>query len=89
MEPHDQTRPVDAGMCDRIAQAFSQVIDAKSPWTLRHSDGVAEIAVGIAATMGFPAEALQELRWARSPSRYRQTGRLQLDSGQTGEAHRR
>jgi len=25
---------------DRLAAGFSQVIDAKSPWTYRHSEGV-------------------------------------------------
>jgi HD-GYP domain-containing protein (c-di-GMP phosphodiesterase class II) len=31
----------------RIARAFAQIIDAKSPWTYRHSERVAEIAAGI------------------------------------------
>lgn len=52
LEPQDQLRHVDEETYDRVAFAFSQVIDAKSPWTLRHSEGVAEIATGIAATMG-------------------------------------
>ena len=34
---------------DRIAEAFARVIDAKSPFTARHSERVAEIAVGIGA----------------------------------------
>ena len=33
---------------DRVAEAFSRVVDAKSPFTARHSGGVAEIAAGLA-----------------------------------------
>ena len=41
----------------RIARAFAQIIDAKSPWTYRHSERVAEIAVGIGDVLGLrPAE---------------------------------
>jgi HD-GYP domain-containing protein (c-di-GMP phosphodiesterase class II) len=35
-----------------VAEAFARVIDAKSPCTARHSDGVAGIALGMARTMG-------------------------------------
>ena len=39
----------DDARLDRIAEAFARVIDAKSPYTARHSERVAEIAVGIGA----------------------------------------
>tara|TARA_R110002049_G_scaffold2750_8_gene22235 strand:+ start:178413 stop:179828 length:1416 start_codon:yes stop_codon:yes gene_type:complete len=64
MEPADHVRSVDNEMLDRIALAFSQVIDAKSPWTMRHSQGVADIAGGIGRAMGMSAEKQRELRRA-------------------------
>ncbi|MGQ0637360.1 MAG: HD domain-containing phosphohydrolase [Planctomycetaceae bacterium] len=42
---------------DRITAAFAEATDAKSPWTYRHSTGVARIAAGIAGELGMsPAE---------------------------------
>lgn len=64
MDPPDQTCRLDDQMLDNVALAFSQVIDAKSPWTLRHSEGVADIAVGISETMGFSEDHRRELRRA-------------------------
>jgi putative nucleotidyltransferase with HDIG domain len=56
-EPQDQVLCAQESSLDRIAQSFAQVIDAKSPWTFRHSEGVARISVGISEVMGFgPAE---------------------------------
>jgi len=52
-EPVDQVMSADSAALDRIAKGFAQVIDAKSPWTYCHSEGVAEISVGIADVMGF------------------------------------
>jgi putative nucleotidyltransferase with HDIG domain len=49
---------------DRIAEAFARVIDAKSPFTARHSQRVAEIADGIAVALGFGADARRTLRRA-------------------------
>ena len=49
---------------DRIAEAFARVIDAKSPFTARHSQRVAEIADGIAVVLGFDAEERRTLRRA-------------------------
>jgi len=40
---------------DRIAFAFAAVIDAKTPFTARHSSNVARYAVGIAGAMGVDA----------------------------------
>ena len=37
-----QSVGADAATLDRIAHGFAQVIDAKSPWTRRHSEGVSE-----------------------------------------------
>ena len=49
---------------DRIAEAFARVIDAKSPFTARHSERVAEIAVGIGGVLGFDAATQRDLRRA-------------------------
>ena len=41
---------------DQICEAFADVVDAKSPFTYRHSMGVAEVAVQIAETLELPPE---------------------------------
>ncbi len=52
-EPPDLALIGDDTRLDRIAEAFARVIDAKSPFTARHSERVAEIADGIAEVLGF------------------------------------
>lgn len=49
---------------DRVAEAFAGVIDAKSPYTARHSVGVADYAVAIGGHMGFDPVRLRALRRA-------------------------
>jgi putative nucleotidyltransferase with HDIG domain len=49
---------------DQICEAFADVVDAKSPFTFRHSMGVADAALGIAETMGLPADRVQLVRRA-------------------------
>lgn len=61
-EPAEEVRLLDEAMLDQLALAFAEVVDAKSPWTYRHSNGVAEIAVGIAEVLGYPAEELRIVR---------------------------
>jgi HD-GYP domain-containing protein (c-di-GMP phosphodiesterase class II) len=56
--------PVDAGRLDEIARAFADIIDAKSPYTFRHSANVAEYAVGTGRAMGMAPEALAQLHRA-------------------------
>jgi HD-GYP domain-containing protein (c-di-GMP phosphodiesterase class II) len=43
---------VDEGRLDSICEAFGEIIDAKSPYTQRHSKGVAEAAVSMATALG-------------------------------------
>ena len=62
-EPGDQLPKDDSGL-DSIAEGFARVIDAKSPYTARHSQGVAHIAVGIAGELGFDGRELSDLRRA-------------------------
>ena len=54
-QPSD-TIPLGPERIDRICEAFSDVVDAKSPFTSRHSMGVAEAALTIAQTIGLSAE---------------------------------
>lgn len=56
LEPPDRVLLADHGRLDRVAEAFASVIDAKSPYTARHSAGVAEIAVALAAELDLRPE---------------------------------
>ena len=49
---------------DRICEAFSDVVDAKSPFTVVHSLGVADSALLIAETMGLSPKRTQFVRRA-------------------------
>jgi HD-GYP domain-containing protein (c-di-GMP phosphodiesterase class II) len=63
-EPQERVLTANEERLDRVAEAFARVIDAKSPWTYRHSEGVAEIAVGIGEILGFGPRELRDLRRA-------------------------
>ncbi len=63
-EPDELALSADEERLDRIAEAFARVIDAKSPFTARHSERVAEIAVGAAKVLGFDTQARRTLRRA-------------------------
>ncbi len=63
-EPADRVLTADDERLDRIAEAFARVVDAKSPFTARHSERVAEIAVGIGERLGFDPDTLRDLRRA-------------------------
>ncbi len=64
IEPPDRTVVADDTRLDEVAGAFARVIDAKSPWTYRHSNGVADIALILGKRMGLGAPALRELNRA-------------------------
>jgi len=51
-EPSEEPRAVDDTALDTIAQAFADIVDAKSPFTYQHSRRVAGIAQRLSATMG-------------------------------------
>ncbi|MFN8120840.1 MAG: HD domain-containing phosphohydrolase [Thermoleophilia bacterium] len=64
MEPHGDHEEAHDGHLDRIAEAFAQVIDAKSSYTFNHSTAVAEYAVAVGRALGEPEEGLRRLRRA-------------------------
>jgi putative nucleotidyltransferase with HDIG domain len=64
LEPPDLVLLADHGRLDRVAEAFASVIDAKSPYTARHSEGVADIAVALAAALEVGPEDSATLRRA-------------------------
>ena len=64
LEPEDQVVEVTPERLDLVAEAFSQIIDAKSPFTYMHSEGVTEVAVAIAKQLDFEPEALRDLKRA-------------------------
>ena len=49
---------------DAICQAFAQIVDAKSPFTFNHSNGVANTAVTIAKRLGFSVARVLFIRHA-------------------------
>lgn len=64
LEPEDRREVADDATLDRIASAFGMVVDAKSPWTAAHSQGVATVAVGIGTELGFKPNDIVKLRRA-------------------------
>jgi HD-GYP domain-containing protein (c-di-GMP phosphodiesterase class II) len=63
-EPPDRLLVADEARMERVTEAFARVIDAKSPYTARHSAEVARWAVEIGTVMGLRADDLRDLRWA-------------------------
>jgi HD-GYP domain-containing protein (c-di-GMP phosphodiesterase class II) len=63
-EPPERRLTADDAYLDRIADAFAGVVDAKSPWTYRHSDRTCMIAMSIAALLGRDERELGEMRRA-------------------------
>ncbi len=52
LEPQSRVIEIDENRLDTIAEAFAQVVDAKSPYTYGHSNRVAAYALAIARQMG-------------------------------------
>lgn len=55
IEPGAHSRRVDSDGLDAIARSFAEIIDAKSPYTARHSFNVADYAQRISARLGYSA----------------------------------
>ena len=64
VEPADRVVVADDDRLDRVARAFARVVDAKSPYTARHSAGVAEIAVSLATLLAIDPDAMATVRRA-------------------------
>lgn len=64
IEPARSPRRVAEDDLDAVARAFADIIDAKSPYTFRHSSNVAAFAVGIGEQLGLEGEASRRLRRA-------------------------
>jgi putative nucleotidyltransferase with HDIG domain len=64
LEPEERRITANEDRVDSICQAFAEVIDAKSPFTYRHSNGVAEAAVEIGSCFGLSVRDLKLLRRA-------------------------
>jgi putative nucleotidyltransferase with HDIG domain len=63
-EPADRVLTAGDDRLDRVADAFARVIDAKSPFTARHSAEVARWAVAAGSVLGMGEEELRDLRRA-------------------------
>src|SRR5579863_923082 len=64
LEPKHRQMTATEDSIDRICAAFAEVIDAKSPFTYRHSHGVADAAVEIGQWLGMNPKSLKLLRRA-------------------------
>jgi putative nucleotidyltransferase with HDIG domain len=63
-EPPGRLLVADDERLDGIAQAFAGIVDAKSPWTYRHSDRACVIVMSLATELGCDLETVGELRRA-------------------------
>jgi putative nucleotidyltransferase with HDIG domain len=64
LEPEQRRLTADEETIDNICAAFAEIIDAKSPFTYRHSNGVADAALDIGRWFGMSARDLKLLRRA-------------------------
>ncbi len=64
LEPEHRQVAANESSIDKICTAFAEVIDAKSPFTYRHSNGVADAAVEIGQWFGMNPKSLKQLRRA-------------------------
>ena len=61
LEPADRTLVATPDRVDLVARAFGEIIDAKSPFTYHHSEGVARVAVAMGERVGFGPDATRDL----------------------------
>jgi HD-GYP domain-containing protein (c-di-GMP phosphodiesterase class II) len=77
LEPPDRLLVADESRMDQIAQGFARIIDAKSPWTHRHSERASTIATGIGSLLGFDAACVRGLARA---ARLHDIGKLAISN---------
>lgn len=73
LPPAMQSEKIDEDRLDEIASAFSDVVDAKSPFTADHSDRVTQYTDLIAIELGLTAE---HRRWLRRAALLHDLGKL-------------
>lgn len=73
LEPESRVLRIDENRLDTIAEAFAQVVDAKSPYTYGHSSRVAVYTVAVANTMNLPPA---RQRWLRRGALLHDIGKL-------------
>lgn len=61
LEPADRVLAATPERLDLVCRAFAGIIDAKSPFTYRHSEGVAEAAVAMGERLGLDADARRDM----------------------------
>ena len=61
LEPADRVMAATPERLDLVARAFAEIIDAKSPFTYRHSEGVAAAAVAMGELLGFDADERRDM----------------------------
>ncbi len=61
LEPAGRVVFADDRQLDVVAGAFATIIDAKSPWTVQHSTGVARLAVATGTRLGLGSDAVRDL----------------------------
>ncbi|MGB6197982.1 MAG: HD domain-containing phosphohydrolase [Candidatus Acidiferrales bacterium] len=64
LEPEERVLHASEAVIDNICDAFAEIIDAKSPYTHRHSLGVEAAATAIGRQLGFPEKDMPILRRA-------------------------
>ncbi|MBS1146784.1 MAG: metal-dependent phosphohydrolase, partial [Proteobacteria bacterium] len=73
IEPASKVIRIDEDRLDTIAEAFAQVVDAKSNFTYGHSARVATYTEAVAHTLGLPGE---RVRWLRRGALLHDIGKL-------------
>ena len=89
LEPPDRVLVADDARLDRVVHAFASIIDAKSPFTAHHSEGVAEIALALAVLLGLDPATRATLRRAallHDVGKLGVSNRILDKPGQLGEA---
>ncbi|HEY4360780.1 MAG TPA: HD domain-containing phosphohydrolase [Bryobacteraceae bacterium] len=64
MEPQDRRMMATEETIENICHAFAEIVDAKSPFTYRHSNGVADAVIGISRQLGLSEEDVTFMRRA-------------------------
>ena len=64
LEPPGETLSIDSEQVTLICEGFASIIDAKSPWTARHSENVTLAATSIARQINLPPEIITTIRHA-------------------------